>query len=129
MKNETSVRIDKWLWAIRLFKTRSLATQACKSNKVIINDQVVKPSREVQLHDIIKINLKELTRTVEVKALLENRVGAKLVENFMIDLTPKEEFDKLKLKHEINYEYRERGLGRPTKKERRIIEKLKQSKF
>lgn len=129
MKNEPSVRIDKWLWAVRLFKTRSLATQACKSNKVIINNQAVKPSREVHVEDMIRVNLKELTRTVQVKALLENRVGAKLVENFMTDFTPKEEFDKLKLKHEINYEFREKGMGRPTKKERRIIEKLKQSKF
>ncbi|MEZ5084504.1 MAG: RNA-binding S4 domain-containing protein [Bacteroidales bacterium] len=129
MKQDSSIRIDKWLWAVRLFKTRSLATQACKSNKVLIDGQAVKPSREVHIHDVIVINLKELVRTVQVKDLLGNRVGAKLVEIYMSDLTPKEEFDKLKIKQEVNYEFRERGLGRPTKKERRIIEKLKKSKF
>lgn len=129
MKQDSSIRIDKWLWAVRLFKTRSLATQACKSNKVLIDEQPVKPSREVHLNDVIQVNKKELVRTVQVKELLGNRVGAKLVENYMIDLTPKEEFDKLKMKREVNYEFRERGLGRPTKKERRIIEKLKKSKF
>jgi len=123
------IRIDKWLWAVRVFKTRSQATEACKSNKVKIDDQPVKASREVKVDDQIVVHTKAITKTLQVKALLKNRVAAKLVENYMIDLTPQEEYDKLKLQHELNYEYRQRGLGRPTKKERRLIEKLKKSKF
>jgi len=123
------VRIDKWLWATRLFKTRSLATEACKSNKVTINEQVVKPSREVHKDEVICVQIGALNKTVQVKDLLKNRVGAKLVENFLVDLTPPEEYNRIKLMRELNYEYRDRGVGRPTKKERRLIERLKKSKF
>lgn len=123
------VRVDKWLWSVRLFKTRSLATDACKSNKVHIDQQAVKPSRDVHVGDRIEVHAQQITRTVEVKELLSSRVGARLVENYLIDLTPPEEYEKLKLAKEINYEYRDRGIGRPTKKERRLIEKLKKSKF
>lgn len=123
------VRVDKWLWAVRLFKTRSQATDACKSNKVLIDEEAVKPSREVHAGDRISIHTNQLNRIVEVREILKNRVGAKLVEQYMIDLTPKEEYEKQKLAKEINYEYRDRGIGRPTKKERRLIEKLKKSKF
>ncbi|MBN2175407.1 MAG: RNA-binding S4 domain-containing protein [Bacteroidales bacterium] len=123
------IRIDKWLWAVRVFKTRSQATEACKSNKISINGQPVKPSREIKLNEKIEIHLGPFIKTVQVKELLTNRVAAKLVENFMTDLTPQEEYDKLKIMKEVNFEYRERGLGRPTKKERRLLEKLKKSKF
>ena len=123
------IRIDKWLWAVRIFKTRSLAGEACKSGKVIINDIPVKPSREVKLDDIITIRLRQLTKTVQVTGLLKNRVAAKFVINYLADLTPKEEYDKLKMTKETNYEHRQRGFGRPTKKERRLIEKLKKPRF
>lgn len=123
------VRIDKWLWAVRLFKTRSLATEACRSNKVIIDDQAVKPSREVNVGDRIQVQIGPLSRTVEVKDMLRSRVGAKLVENYLIDHTPAEEYERVKMMKSVNYEYRDRGVGRPTKKERRLIEKLKKSKF
>lgn len=123
------VRIDKWLWSVRLFKTRSQATEACKSNKVHIDDQAVKPSREVHVGDTIVVHSQQITRTVQVKEILNSRVGAKLVENYLVDLTPQEEFDRQKFAREINFEYRDRGIGRPTKKERRLIEKLKKSKF
>ena len=123
------VRIDKWLWSVRLFKTRSQATEACKSNKVLIDEQAVKPSREVHIGDKIGIQLGQLNRTVEVKEIVKSRVGAKLVENYLIDHTSPEEYERLKLMKEVNYEYRDRGVGRPTKKERRLIEKLKKSKF
>jgi ribosome-associated heat shock protein Hsp15 len=122
-------RIDKWLWSVRLFKTRSQATDACKSGKISIDDQSVKPSREVHIGDIIVIRQSPLIKTVKVKELLKSRVGAKLVENYMEDLTPEEEYTKLKLLREVNFEIRDRGIGRPTKKERRIIERLKKSKF
>ncbi len=122
-------RADKWLWSVRIFKTRSQATEACRKGKVKIGEQEIKPSRELRVGDIIKINLKIFEKTVEVKELLDKRVSAKLVEKYMIDFTPQEEYDKPKLIRETNYEYRERGTGRPTKKERRLIDFLKKKKF
>ncbi len=123
------IRIDKWLWAVRIFKTRSQATDACKSGKIRINEIAVKPSREVKLNEIIVVYLKHFTKTIKVVGLLKNRVAAKLVVNYMEDLTLPEEYEREKIKREINYEYRERGSGRPTKKERRLIDRLKKSKF
>jgi ribosome-associated heat shock protein Hsp15 len=122
---EEGVRIDKWLWAVRIFKTRSQATLACKSGKVKINDCNVKPSREVKIDEIISVSLSSFQKKVRVTGLLINRVSAKLVENYSEDLTPKEEYEKQKLKREVNFEFRQRGIGRPTKKERREIEILK----
>ncbi|OQX79738.1 MAG: RNA-binding protein [Bacteroidetes bacterium 4484_249] len=123
------IRIDKWLWAVRIFKTRNQAGEACKVGKVRINDLQVKPSKEVKIDDVITIRFGQFTKTVKLTELLKNRVGAKLVENYLKDITPQEEYDKLKMIREFNYEYRQRGEGRPTKKERRVIEKLKKSKF
>jgi len=123
------IRIDKWLWAVRIFKTRSLAAAACKGGKVKMDGQNVKASREVKVGEEISISMTSFMKTVRVKALLKNRVSAKLVADYMLDLTPKEEYDKQKMKHELNMEYRDRGEGRPTKKERRIIERLKKYKF
>ena len=122
---EGGIRIDKWLWALRIFKSRSLASDACRSGKVKILDQAVKPSREVKAGDVISISLAPITKTVKVIALLGNRVSAKLVADFMEDLTPEEEYLKLKRSHDIDFEFRERGAGRPTKRERREIEFLK----
>ncbi len=122
-------RIDKWLWSVRLFKTRSQATEACRSGKITINEQTLKPSREARIGDVIVIRQGPLTKTVQVKELLKSRVGAKLVSDYMIDLTPEEEYIKLQMTREVNFEIRDRGMGRPTKKERRIIERLKKSKF
>ena len=124
---EQNIRIDKWLWAVRIFKTRSQATEACKSGKVRVNDIIVKPSREVVPGSEIRVNLKLLIRTVKVLQVLNNRVGAKLVSEYMEDLTPDEEYEKLKIKRE-NYETWQRGYGRPTKKARRQIDKLKRFK-
>ena len=123
------IRIDKWLWAVRIFKSRSQATDACKSGKVKIDAITVKPSREVKLNEEIFVQIKHITKTLKVIGLLNNRVAAKLVADYMEDLTPPEEYEKEKLKKEINYEFRDRGLGRPTKKERRLIDRLKKSKF
>jgi ribosome-associated heat shock protein Hsp15 len=128
MKSDTPPRIDKYLWSIRQYKTRSIATEACRSGKVKIDDQAVKPSREVKVDEIITINLGQITKTILVKALLERRVGAKIAVDYYDDLTPQEEYDKAKMQRETNYEYRDKGLGRPTKKERRIIERLKKHK-
>ena len=124
----TGTRIDKWLWAVRVYKTRSIATMACRNGKVKVGDQNVKPSHEVKVDEVITINLHTLTKTVKVKSLLQRRVSATLVPEFLEDLTPQEEYDKLKSRHEMNSEFRPRGTGRPTKKERRMIERLKRMK-
>ncbi|MCD4683181.1 MAG: RNA-binding S4 domain-containing protein [Bacteroidales bacterium] len=123
------IRIDKWLWAVRIFKTRNQAGEACKAGKIKINDVSVKPSREVKIDEKIIVNLKHITKTVKVIGLLKNRVAAKLVENYLEDLTPQEEYDKQKMMKDLNSEFRQRGIGRPTKKERRLIDRLKKSKF
>ena len=122
---DQGVRIDKWLWAVRAFKTRTLASEACRSGKVKILDHVVKPSRELKTGEVITVSVSPITRTLRVVALSGNRVSAKLVTGLMDDLTPEEEYNKLKRKDEPDFEHRERGLGRPTKRERREIEFLK----
>ena len=121
---EQGIRIDKWLWAVRIFKTRSLASDACRTGKVKILDQAVKPSRDIKTGEIIAISMAPIIKTVKVVAPLANRVSAKLVPGFMEDLTPEAEYDKLK-RNDKNFEFRERGAGRPTKRERREIEFLK----
>lgn len=125
-----SVRIDKWLWAVRVFKTRSQATDACRSGKVTIGGQLVKPSREVKIDDEVAVVIHpQFTRSLRVIELLNNRVGAKLVENYAEDITPQEEYDQMQKSRELNYERRDPGIGRPTKKQRRDIDKLKGNGF
>ena len=117
------VRLDRWLWAVRIFKTRNQATEAVKGGRVHVNGDRVKPSRFVHIGDRIEAQLVALKRTVVVKALLEKRVGAKLVPDFLDDLTPPEEYEKRQTIAQSILK-RDRGLGRPTKKDRREIEKL-----
>ncbi len=124
---EESVRIDKWLWAVRVFKTRSMASDACRAGKVKIDGQEVKPSRDIKINDTITVKVNpQFTKTVVVLGFLTNRVAAKLVPQFATDITPPEELEKLRLYNEMNAEKRDRGIGRPTKKERRMIDKLKE---
>ena len=126
MDNEENiVRIDKWLWAARLFKTRSLAADAIKGGKVKMNDTPVKPSREVKEGDVIQVQIEQLHKVVQVKSVIKNRVPAKMVPEVYADLTPKEEYERIEFLHAYKSEYRDRGAGRPTKKERRMIEKIK----
>ncbi len=122
---ENGVRIDKWLWCVRLFKTRTLSAEACNGGKVTIDNVNVKPSRTVKVGDIINVHQPPIMKTVKVVELLENRVGAKLVPQYMEDLTPKEEYEKAEFARLMNMERRDRGTGRPTKKDRREIDKLK----
>jgi ribosome-associated heat shock protein Hsp15 len=122
---DEGIRIDKWLWAVRLFKTRSQATEACKSGNVRIGGQIVKASREVKPGDEIEIHLKPVSKKVMVAGLIGHRIGPGLVSDYMVDLTPEEEYQKLKMMKELHFEYRDRGLGRPTKLQRREIESLK----
>lgn len=117
------VRLDRWLWSVRIFKTRNQATEAVKGGRVHVNGERVKPSRFVQIGDRIEAQLAALKRTVVVKALLEKRVGAKLVPDFLEDLTPPEEYEKRQTLAQSILK-RDRGMGRPTKKDRRDIEKL-----
>lgn len=122
---EQGIRIDKWLWAVRVFKTRSLASEACRSGKVKILDQVIKPSRVLKTGEEITVSIPPITKTLKVIALAGNRVSATLVSTLMEDLTPEAEYQKLKQTKESDFEFRQRGIGRPTKRERREIEFLK----
>jgi len=126
MENEENiVRMDKWLWAARLFKTRSLAADAIKGGKVKVDGNPVKPSREVKEGDVIQVQIEQLHKVVEVKTVIKNRVSAKQVPEVYNDLTPKEEYERIEFMHAYKAEWRDRGAGRPTKKERRMIEKMK----
>jgi len=120
-----TLRIDKWLWTVRLYKTRSQATEACKGGKVKIEGNNAKASREVKVDDIIEIQQPNIKRVIKIIRLNKNRVAAKLVADLIQDLTPTEEFEKLEMLKQFNNENRDRGIGRPTKKDRRTISKLK----
>jgi ribosome-associated heat shock protein Hsp15 len=118
------VRIDKWLWAVRIFKSRSLATDFCKRGKVSIGDENVKPSRNVHIGDIIVIKRPPLTLTYQVTGLLDKRGSAVLAAENVLNLTPQEEIDRVRHSQESAFYVRDRGTGRPTKKDRRDISKL-----
>lgn len=119
------VRIDKWLWAVRIYKTRSLATEACRNGRVKIGGQPVKASRVPKIGDVVEVHLNPLNKTLRVKGLLHNRVSAKLVPEYLDDLTPAAEYERVELIREFNAEFRPRGTGRPTKSDRRQIDHLK----
>jgi len=118
------VRIDKWLWAVRLFKTRTLATEECKKGRITIDGISVKPSRVPKIGDIIKVRKNPITYTYKVVELTGKRVGAKLVHEFMIDLTPPEELKILENRQQMSSFDRDRGTGRPTKKDRRDLDRF-----
>ena len=121
----SDVRIDKWLWAVRFFKTRSEATNACKKGRVIIDDIQVKPSRIIKENENVVVKKNPVTYTLQVIKKIEKRVGAKIAITCYKDLTPEKETDKLK--HKKNNSFFYEGKGRPTKKERRMIDKIKKS--
>lgn len=116
------VRIDKWLWAVRIFKTRSQATEACKKGHVAIEDLPVKASREVHVGEVIKVRKSPITKSFKVKALSGKRMGAKLVSDFLEDVTPSEEIELLEMQKHMRWSAREKGTGRPTKKDRRDLD-------
>lgn len=116
------MRIDKYLWCIRYYKTRSIATTACKKGQVRVNDDIVKPSREVYPQDTIELRKNQINYKLVVNDIPESRVGAKLVDIYRTDITPKSEFEAQELlKHAKTY-YRKKGVGRPTKKDRRDLD-------
>lgn len=119
-----SVRLDKYLWAIRAFKTRSEAADAIRSNRVTVGGAYAKPSREVQVGDVIAIRKQIVTYQYRVKELVANRQPAKNVELYCENITPQTELDKLNIPRETIFVFRERGTGRPTKKERRDIDQM-----
>ncbi len=119
------MRIDKYLWCIRFYKTRSLATEACKKNHVKIDQVPLKPAKEVFGGERITIRENQINHLIEVLEIPQNRVGAKLLEIYRRDLTPKSEFENQEaLKYAQDY-YRKKGTGRPTKKDRRDLEDFK----
>lgn len=124
MTTESNLRIDKWLWAVRIYKTRNLATEACKKDKVIVDGIAVKPSRNVKVNEVIFVKKNPVIYKFRVKALLGKRVGAKLVSEYLEDLTPESELYKLEMIRDAHTGYRRKGLGRPTKRERRIIDRF-----
>jgi ribosome-associated heat shock protein Hsp15 len=119
-----AVRMDKWLWAVRLYKSRTLAAHACTGGKVRIQDQPVKSARAVRVGEVITAVTGEITRTVKVLALLDRRVGARRVPEYLEDLTPTAEYAKPREKQYRQFVFRPKGAGRPTKKQRRSIERL-----
>lgn len=124
-----STRVDKYVWAIRLFKTRTDATDACRGGRVSVNGAVVKPAREVKEGDTIKVRKGANHLTFKVLATLEKRVGAKEVEKYALNLTPPEEMEKIKAPVETFLITRDKGTGRPTKKDRRQMDELYESLF
>ena len=123
-------RIDKWLWAVRLYKSRSEAADACKGGKVTLNGTQCKPSKEIKRGDIITVRKNPLmTYTWRVIDLVNNRQPAKNVPLYAENITPKEELDKLNIPRETIFVTRDRGTGRPTKKERRDIEDMMSNMF
>jgi ribosome-associated heat shock protein Hsp15 len=117
-------RIDKYLWCIRVFKTRSEATDACKGNKVQVNGVPSKPSKEVKVGDMLVIRKGPVELSYRVKAALHARVGAALVPEYAENLTPEAELDKLHAPKEVFFVKRDKGTGRPTKKDRRTLDAL-----
>jgi ribosome-associated heat shock protein Hsp15 len=116
------MRIDKFLWCIRLYKTRNLAADACKKNKIWVNEVLVKASKEINVSDTIKIRKNQINYTIQAIQIPPSRTNAKNLSLFIIDKTDKNELERLKkMKSDLDY-YRKKGLGRPTKKDRREIE-------
>ena len=119
---ENRMRIDKWLWAVRQYKTRTLATEACEKGRILINEQTVKPSRLINEGDEINIKRTGLTRTLKVLKLSMNRLNAKLVPEYFTDLTPLDQIEAYKARLTKITIYRDPGTGRPTKRDRRTLD-------
>ena len=120
MTNEA--RIDKWLWAARIYKTRTLATDACRNGRISINGQQVKASRTVKVDDTVGVRKPPVTYSFRVLQTIEKRVGAKLLPQILENVTPPEQYEILEMSRISGFVDRARGTGRPTKKERRAID-------
>ena len=118
------VRIDKWLWAVRIFKTRTAASEACKKGRALIGGTAVKPSRNIRVGEVIKVRKPPVTYSFKVLGLAEKRMGARLVSEYMENVTPPEQYELLELNRISGFVDRQRGTGRPTKKERRDLDQF-----
>jgi len=117
-----NVRIDKWLWAVRIYKTRSLATESCRKGHVTIAGLPVKPSRSVHVGEVVKVRKSPIVRSFKVHGLAEKRMSAKLTEDFLEDVTPPEELEIQEMQKNMRWITRDPGTGRPTKKDRRELD-------
>ena len=119
-----NIRMDKYLWAVRIFKTRTQATEACDKGRIIVGNIAVKPSRSVKTGDIITVKKPPVVHTFKVLDLLHNRLSAEKVKDYIQELTPDEELQKYQIMKTESFVLRDRGAGRPTKRERRQLDKL-----
>lgn len=126
---KTEVRIDKWLWAMRVFKTRTIATDACKKGRVSMGGNPVKPSRTIKVGDTIDVRKPPITYTFSVLKLTENRLGAKLVPEYLENLTPQSQYDLLEMTRISGFVDRRKGLGRPTKRDARDMAKFREESY
>jgi ribosome-associated heat shock protein Hsp15 len=129
MPDNKTIRIDKFLWSVRLYKTRSIASDECRKGRILIKDVPVKPSRIVSKDEIIIVKKPPVTYTFRVIEPVENRVSAKIAATFIEDLTPEAEKAKLEISKSGGTGHRQRGTGRPTKKERRLIDRFQQDEI
>lgn len=125
----SEARIDKWLWAARIFKTRSMAAAACKKGQVSMNGAQLKPSRTVKPGDIIDVRKPPVTYSFKVKQTIEKRVGAKLIPEILENVTPPEQYELLEMNRISGFVNRAKGTGRPTKKDRRELEEFTTPEF
>lgn len=127
MKEEE--RIDKWLWAMRVFKTRTIATEACKKGRIEVGGSAVKPSRIIKPGDTINVKKPPITYTFRVLKLSENRLGAKLVPDYLENLTPQSQYDLLEMTRISGFVDRRKGLGRPTKRDSREMSRFREETY
>ena len=120
--NDSSARVDKWLWEVRLFKTRSLAASACRAGFVVVNGVAVKPSRDLRPGETLQVRMGLVQRSLVFLAAPKGRVSAKQVADYCEDRTPPEEFEKARVQRVQHLLEREKGTGRPTKRERRLVD-------
>lgn len=125
----TEERIDKWLWAMRVFKTRTIATEACKKGRVTMGGAVVKPSRTVKPGDIIDVKKPPITYTFRVLQVTGNRLGSKLVPEYLENITPQSQYDLLEMTRISGFVDRRKGLGRPTKRDSRELSRFKEDTY
>jgi ribosome-associated heat shock protein Hsp15 len=123
------VRIDKWMWATRIFKTRTIAVEACKKGRVMINNVTVKPSRVIRTGEVLQIRKPPVVYSFKVLQLADKRMGAKLVEQYLENVTPPEQYEILELQKISGFINRSKGTGRPTKKDRRELDDFTDPEF
>jgi len=124
MNQINEMRVDKWLFAVRLFKTRGQAADACRSGKIKLNETAVKAAKTVRISDTVTVRQSPIVRSLKVIGLTERRVGAKLVDQFAEDITPKSEWDKLRKVKRGEIDKRNKTQGRPSKRDRRLIDQF-----